>query len=444
MRLLPATLLARTILVMGLLLVASLAVWLTLFNLAEREPRARQIATRVAAVVNLTRAALLAAQPERRQALLQELSQREGIRVFPMEPEELTLPPPDRPLLNLIWRELQTQLGESTLLQSDELDEEALWVSFSLGPDDYWLVLPRTTLRRGPPWPWIGWGALTLLLAFAGGWIVVARINRPLKHAATIASHVGQGQFDARLDENGPTEIVELARAFNHMSANLADMESNRNLMLAGLSHDVRTPLTRLRLAVEMQVADANERAAMIQDMDDMDALTRQFMEFARPGPDKAPVLLNVDTLCHEAVEYFAHRDLAVDIHGSAGEAVLPADSLRRAIRNLLENAQRYGAPPVEIELAREANQIMITVNDRGTGLSDAEIETAKRPFYRGNAARTGAQGTGLGLAIVERLARQLGGSLTLRNRRKGGLAARLSLPVPPAQADSAPPLPPP
>lgn len=444
MRLLPATLLARTILVMGLLLVTSLSVWLALFNLAEREPRARQIATRVAAVVNLTQAALLAAQPDRRQALLQELSQREGIRVFPMEPEELTLPPPDRPLLKLIWRELQTQLGESTLLQGDELDEEALWVSFSLGPDDYWLVLPRTTLKRGPPWPWIGWGALTLLLAFAGGWIVVARINRPLKHAATIASHVAQGQFDARLDENGPTEIVELARAFNHMSASLAEMEANRNLMLAGLSHDVRTPLTRLRLAVEMQVADADERAAMIQDMDDMDALTRQFMEFARPGPDKTPTLLNVDTLCHEIAEHFSHRDLAVDIHGSAGEAILPADSLRRAIRNLLENAQRYGAPPVEIELAREANQIMITVNDRGTGLSDAEIETAKRPFYRGNAARTGAQGTGLGLAIVERLAQQLGGSLTLRNRRKGGLAARLSLPVVPAQADSAPRPPPP
>ncbi len=444
MRLLPATLLARTILVMGLLLLASLAMWLTLFNLAEREPRARQIATRITAVVNLTRAALLAAQPDRRQALLQELSQREGIRIFPMEPEELTLPPPDRPLLKLIWRELQTQLGESTLVLGDEMDEEALWVSFSLGPDDYWLVLPRTTLRRGPPWPWIGWGALTLLLAFAGGWIVVVRINRPLKHAATIASHVGQGQFDARLDENGPTEIVELARAFNHMSASLADMESNRNLMLAGLSHDLRTPLTRLRLAVEMQVADPAEAAAMIQDMDDMDALTRQFMEFARPTPCTPRVSLDIDKVCREIVGNFTHRGLPMAVHGWAGHAVLPEDSLRRAVTNLLENAHRYGAPPVDLELAREADSVLITVNDRGAGLSDIEIETAKRPFYRGNAARTGAQGTGLGLAIVERLAQQLGGSLTLRNRRNGGLAARLTLPVQPAPANSAPPPPPP
>lgn len=436
MKLLPASLLARTVLVMGVLLVSSLAVWLTLFTLAEREPRARQIATRVAAVVNLTRAALLAAQPERRQALLQELSQREGIRIFPMEPEEFTLPPPDRPLLNLIWQELQTQLGDTTLVQGDELDEEALWVSFSLGPDDYWLVLPRAAMTRSPPWPWIGWGALTLLLAFSGSWLVVARINRPLRHAAAIASHVGHGQFDARLDENGPTEIAELARAFNHMSANLAEMEADRNLMLAGLSHDVRTPLTRLRLAVEMQVADATERAAMIQDMDDMDTLTRQFMEFARPHAASTPTHLDLDTLCREIAESSNQRGLAVTVHGTAGKAILPIDSLRRAISNLLDNAHRYGTPPVELELARDGNQLTITVKDRGPGLSEVEIETAKRPFYRGNAARTGAQGTGLGLAIVERLTRQLGGSLTLRNRRQGGLSARLTLPAPVAPAD--------
>lgn len=436
MKLLPASLLARTVLVMGVLLVSSLVVWLTLFTLAEREPRARQIATRVAAVVNLTRAALLAAQPERRQALLQELSQREGIRIFPLEPEEFTLPPPDRPLLKLIWQELQTRLGDTTLVQGDELDEEALWVSFSLGPDDYWLVLPRATMTRSPPWPWIGWGTLTLLLAFAGGWLVVARINRPLKHAAAIASNVGHGQFDARLDEKGPTEIAELARAFNHMSANLAEMESDRNLMLAGLSHDLRTPLTRLRLAVEMQVADASERAAMIQDMDDMDALTRQFMEFARPLAASPTVQLDLDTLCRDIAESFNQRGLPVVVQGTAGEARLPSDSLRRAICNLLDNAHRYGSPPIELHLARDSNQVTLTVKDRGSGLNAAEIETAKRPFYRGNAARTGAQGTGLGLAIVERLAQQMGGSLTLRNRRQGGFSARLTLPVPAGPAD--------
>lgn len=426
----------RTVLLIGILLVVSLAAWLTLFTLAEREPRAHQIATRVAGVVNLTRAALLAAQPDRRQALLQELSQREGIRIVPMDPQELTLPPPERPMLRLIWRELQAQLGEDTLLIGDAVDDEALWVSFHLGPDDYWLVLPHAPLTRGLPWQWIGWGALTLLLAFAGGWAVVARINRPLKEAAAVASRVGRGEFDARLDEHGPAEIAALAHAFNRMSASLAESEADRTLMLAGLSHDLRTPLTRLRLAVEMQVADAGERAAMVQDMDDLDALTRQFMEFARPAADASPARLDIDARCREWAESFSQRGLPVTVHGSAGEAMLPEEGLRRAIGNLLQNAHRYGAPPVEIALAREAGAIVITVSDQGPGLSEAELEIAKRPFYRGNAARTGAQGTGLGLALVERFARQCGGSLSLRNRSPRGLSARLILPAPPAPAD--------
>jgi two-component system osmolarity sensor histidine kinase EnvZ len=213
--------------------------------------------------------------------------------------------------------------------------------------------------------------------------------------------------------------------------------------MLAGLAHDLRTPLTRLRLASEMQVADPRERAAMIQDMDDMEALTRQFMEFARPPADVAPVRFDVAALCRELAESFSQRGLPVAVRGATGEAILPADGLRRAIANLLENAHRHGAPPVEIELARAADRIVITVNDRGAGLSEAELETAKRPFYRGNAARTGAQGTGLGLAIVERFARQCGGRLSLHKRSPQGLAARLSLPLEPSPADQAPRPPP-
>jgi len=247
---LPHSLLARTVVLIGGLLVLSLAAWLSLFTLAEQEPRARQIATRVTAVVNLTRAALLAAQPERRQALLQELSQREGIRVVPMAPEETLLPPPESAMQRHIWQALQAGLGEDTLLLADPTDDEALWVSFTLGPDAYWLVLPRSPHATGLPWQWIGWGALTLLLAFAGGWAVVKRINRPLRAAAEVAGRVGRGDFSARLDEQGPDELASLAQAFNRMSAGLGKQDADRALLLAGLSHDLRTPLARLRLAV--------------------------------------------------------------------------------------------------------------------------------------------------------------------------------------------------
>lgn len=434
----PNTLLARIVALIGILLVVSLTAWLTLFTLAEQEPRARQIATRAAAVVNLTRAALLAAQPERRQALLQELSQREGIRVVPMTPEEIFLPPPERGMQWRIWLELQAQLGEDTLLIADPADEEALWISFPLGPDDYWLVLPRAPHRDGLPWQWIGWGTLTLLLAFAGGWMVVARINRPLREAAAVAARVGRGDFAARLDEHGPDELAALARAFNRMSADLGEQETDRALLLAGLSHDLRTPLARLRLAVEMQVDDALEREAMIRDMDDMDTLSRQFAEFARAEAEAATPV-DLDALCRELVAGFAARGLSVSVHGTLGTATVPAQGLRRSLVNLLENAHRYGRPPVTLELERTADALRFCVIDQGTGIAEAELETAKRPFWRGNAARTGAQGTGLGLAIVERYAGQAGGSLALSNRNPG-LAACLSLPL----ANPACPAPPP
>ncbi len=434
----PHTLLARTVALIGILLVVSLAAWLTLFTLAEQEPRARQIATRAAAVVNLTRAALLAAQPERRQALLQELSQREGIRVVPMTPEEAFLPPPEHGMQRRIWQALQAQLGEDTLLIADPNDDEALWISFPLGPDEYWLVLPRAPHRDGLPWQWIGWGALTLLLAFAGGWAVVARINRPLRDAAAVAARVGRGDFAARLDEHGPDELAALACAFNRMSADLGEQETDRALLLAGLSHDLRTPLARLRLAVEMQVADAAEREAMVRDMDDMDALTQQFTEYARADAETASPV-DIDALCNALAASFAARGLPVTVHGKAGSTTLPVNGLKRSLANLLENAHRYGKPPVTLEIEYTADAIRFAVVDQGKGLPETGIEAAKRPFWRGNAARTGAQGTGLGLAIVERFARQHGGSLVLSNRNPG-LRACLSLPLA-SPASPAPPL---
>jgi two-component system osmolarity sensor histidine kinase EnvZ len=167
----------------------------------------------------------------------------------------------------------------------------------------------------------------------------------------------------------------------------------------------------------------------MIRDMDDMDTLSRQFTEFARAEAEAASPV-DLDALCEELATGFAARGLPVAVRGTAGTATLAAHGLRRSLANLLENAHRYGQPPVELELARTSDAIRFTVIDHGAGIAETELEIAKRPFWRGNAARTGAQGTGLGLAIVERFARQAGGSFDL-SKRNPGLAARLSLPPP-------------
>lgn len=426
----PDSLLARTVwIIAGLLLVSQLA-WLALFGLYEREPRAIQIAHRAVAIVNLTRAALLAAQPERRKNLLLELSRKEGVQVVPLEPDEMDVPQPSSPLLALVADEIRRELGDDTLVAFSEQDEEGLWVSFAIDGDEYWVVMPRSRQTRSLPWAWLGWGAGVMLFSVLGAWLMVRRINRPLVNVSRAAALLGQGETPPSLDEHGPREIATLSRAFNRMKEDLSAMEANRGLMLAGISHDLRTPLARLRLAVEMNVGNDQEREAMIQDLEDMDGLTRQFLDFARRESEEPAQEIDLGDLVKSTADRFAAHGKSIAISGQTCHLHARPKALTRALDNLIENAFRYGAPPVSISIRQEGKYCLIGVLDSGPGLVEAELQLAKQPFFRGNTARTNAQGTGLGLAIADRIARLHGGSLALVNRPEGGLEARLSLPL--------------
>ena len=426
----PQSLLARTVWLLALLLIVSQIAWLVLFGLYEREPRARQIAHRAVAIVNLTRAALLAAHPDRRRALLLELSQREGVHVLPLAPEESDVPPPPNRIAAIVAQEIRRQLGADTLVSFSEDNEEDLWVSFALDGDEYWVIMTRLRPPRVISWFWASWGAGVLLLSVLGAWLMLRRINRPLLLASEAAAVLGRGEQPLHLSEHGPREIATLAHAFNQMADDIAQLESNRKLMLAGISHDLRTPLARLRLATEMNVGDTRERQAMIQDMDDMESLTRQFLDFAREDADESVEAVNLRSLLDALSLRFAQRGLIVT-HPTA-DMTLHArpQALRRALHNLLENAYRHGAPPVEMQIRQQDGRLRLSVIDHGAGLPEDQLESIKQPFRCSESARTDARGTGLGLAIVERVAQLHGGQLTLHNRPEGGFEARLELPT--------------
>lgn len=269
-----------------------------------------------------------------------------------------------------------------------------------------------------------------MLLSILGAWLMVRRINRPLLEASNAAASLGQGETPPSLNEQGPYEIAMLACSFNRMKGDLADLETNRRLMLAGISHDLRTPLARLRLAVEMNVGNERERDAMIHDLEDMDGLTKQFLDFARQESEEARQSINLNELVTSVANQFSSNGQSVIVSGQLGLASVRPQALKRALVNLLENAFLYGAPPVSIKLHQEDENCIIGVIDSGAGLAETELQSAKLPFYRGNAARTNAQGTGLGLAIVDRIARLHGGKLELLNRPEGGLEARFILPL--------------
>jgi two-component system osmolarity sensor histidine kinase EnvZ len=466
LHLLPHSLLWRAFLLIATLMLVAVAAWLAIFREAEMEPRARQAAQMVASVANLTRAALLSARPESRIDLLAELSDTEGVHIYPAEADDQIEPPPPTALTHYLERELHERLGPETRLAFTLNGEPGLFVSFRIfagDAGDYWLALPRERLERRFPLQWLGWGAAVLLLALAGAWLIVFRITRPLKALEIAARKLGAGETPPRLPERGPDEIVAVTHAFNQMSTNLKQLEEDRQLLLAGISHDLRTPLTRLRMETELSVTDAEARAGMAADIAEMDRTIGQFLDFARPQAmsGKPPEPVNLAALLDEIAGRYGERvfrrpasadniapprsqpRLAAPHGGGVGlgrpsvdfSVPVHVEPLRRAVVNLIENALRHGGDtaPVELELARKGKDVIIAVLDCGPGIAPTEAERMKQPFMRGEAARTGAGGAGLGLAIVERIARAHGGRRELLPRDGGGLAARIVLPVLPA-----------
>lgn len=384
------SLLSRAFLLVATLMLMAVAAWLAIFREADFDRRSHQIAQMVTSVTNLTRAALLAADPAQRHDLLADLAEIEGVRIYPADAADRIQPPPPRPLTRRIETLLRERLGPETQLAFGVNEEQGLFVRFRIFPGadgDFWLALPRDRLERRLPWQWLGWGAAVLLLSLAGAWLIVYRIVRPL--------------------------------------------ENERALLLAGVSHDLRTPLTRLRMETEMSVADAAARAGMEADIAEMDRTIGQFLDFARPEtrratpPEPLPLAALLDEIANRYGER-VRRPASPDFHVRAHP-----DALRRAIVNLIENALRHGdgTTPVELALSGTGRHVVIATLDRGPGIPPDQIARLKQPFTRGEAARTGAGGAGLGLAIVERIVRGEGGRLELLPREGGGLAARIHLP---------------
>lgn len=431
MHLLPQSLLWRTFLLIAGLMVLAVMAWAAIFARAEREPRARELARMVVSVVNLTRAALLTTQPDKRLELLIELSDREGIRVYPAEDEEKVAPLPERAVfLQMVAAEVRRQLGGDTRISVDRDGEAGFWVSFRIeGDDEYWVMLPRERVERDFSLQWLGWGAAVLCLALAGAYLVMFRVARPLKGLTDAAGEIGRGRQPVPLAESGPAEIRTVTHAFNQMSQDLARLDEDRALILAGISHDLRTPLTRLRLAAEMS-GDAALREGMAADIEDMDKIIGQFLDFARDTEGEPAEATDLNAVVRHVVEPLQKRGAKIALElGDLPVCRLRPLGMLRLAGNLVSNALRYGGGAVKVVTRREADRLLLEVMDRGPGIPSAEAERLKRPFTRLEGARTDAGGAGLGLAIVERIARSHGGALDLLPREGGGLIARVTLP---------------
>jgi two-component system osmolarity sensor histidine kinase EnvZ len=434
------TLFWRTFLLIVLLLVAAVAAWLQSFRVFEREPRARQVSQQLISIVNITRAALLHSDPLRRSALLADLADNEGIRVVLREDDDRIVDVPDGPFTRLTTELIREQLGPETRVATEVNGVSGSWVSFDIDGDDYWVFMARDALSRDIGRQWIGWAVAALVLSLLVAVAITRVVNQPLARLSHAARALGRGQAPATLPDEGPPEIRTVNASFNRMVADLAKLEQDRAVLLAGVSHDLRTPLARLRLEVELSGLPEETQRAMAGDLEQMDAIVGQFLDYARPQPQQPATEVDLSALASESaeraraahegpVDVSAHIAPEVSLQGHAVE-------LRRALDNLLTNAARYGRSPddgtlhLEIDLRVADGHAVLSVSDRGSGIPPEAYERLLRPFERGDTARAGAAGAGLGLAIVERIVEQHRGRLELATNAPHGLRATLVLPL--------------
>ena len=427
----------RTFFLLALLLLGSILAWLQTLRALEFEPRTLHTAQQIASLVNLSRAALQHSDAIARVSLIKTMADQEGVRIQPREPSDRFEEVPPTQLNQRLNELLTTRLGPDTILARSVNGEEGLWVSFTIDEDPNWILLDKSRYTTAGGRTWLIWLGTAGLLSLAGAAVIARLINRPLKQLSYAANRVRDGDFAAsQLDEAAVTsEIREVNIGFNRMAQKLAKLEQERAVMLAGISHDLRTPLARLRLETEMSVQDDIARGHMVADIVQLDATIDKFLDYARPDHVTLTVvnLHAVVASCVYAVQN--HRELQISM-SIPDDIFVMADevALARVISNLLENARRYGktvdtdTAHVEITIKTQEHWVLMCLRDHGAGVTPDQLAQLTQPFFRGDSARTAAAGAGLGLSIVDKTVQRMGGVFSINNVASGGLATNIKL----------------
>jgi signal transduction histidine kinase len=274
---------------------------------------------------------------------------------------------------------------------------------------------------------------LAQLALLAGcAWLAVRLATRPLERLARAADTLGPDLAPAALPEDGPEEVARASKAFNAMQARIGIYMRERLQILAAISHDLQTPITRMRLRADL-LDDEAERARLQKDLKEMEVLVREGVAYARTlhGADEKPCRIDPDALLESIVSDYADAGDPVSMTGRVGATVTTRpQALRRILGNLIDNALKYsGGEPVAVEVNVVGAQWSIAVRDNGPGIPPDLLDAVFQPFYRVESSRNRETGgTGLGLAIAKQLAQAMGATLTLRNRDDGGLEAELTL----------------
>ncbi|QMV13016.1 two-component system sensor histidine kinase EnvZ [Vibrio spartinae] len=335
--------------------------------------------------------------------------------------------------IDLMSEQMSEELGSPTdVRMSLGKKSYVLWMKIDALPDVL-LRIPLSELQEEDFLP-LFWNSLMMAcFILFGGWLFIRWQNRPLIRLEKAAKAVGKGEIPPPLDEKGSSEIRSVTYAFNQMAQGIQALGEDRALLMAGISHDLRTPLTRIRLATEMMSADDSYLAeGIISDTEECNEIISQFMDYLKPVNAQTFQPVAINDLILEVVRS-GERSVAVETELATGlkPALGHAIAIKRALTNLIVNARRYGQGWIKVSSGMTADNrlVWICVEDNGPGIMEEQMGKVFEPFTRGDSAR-GSEGSGLGLAIVKRIVSQHQGRVSMHNRSDGGLKVQISFPV--------------
>ncbi len=423
----------RTLAVLVVALVASQAASFLLFRQQVQQPRYARGIGQFVSHLKTIHAALNTLPPGAEREFLERLAEKEGIRVVPARGDDPGRPAGNRPGMHMFRERIKALFGEDAEVFVGPGAPGELRVRLRADDRAYWVTFPRNRVERDNTDALLYWMLAGVGIAILATALIAWRLNRPLARLALAAQDLGKGGDPPPVPETGPSEVRAVARAFNSMKESLKREERERTTFLAGISHDLRTPLSRLRLDVEMLEGrvDPASQKGMVADIEDMNAIIDQFIDYARSEAAEAFSPVDLSALARDCTARAARTGAPV----TCELAVLPVLMLRplavqRLVDNLIQNAVKHGGGEVLVRTTLAGREATLSVLDRGPGIPAQDIERLKEPFTRRDEARSGRSGAGLGLAIVARIAKAHGARFDLAPREGGGLSASVAFPI--------------
>jgi len=431
----PKTLFARTGLTIAIAILVFLLFSGSVIFYYILQPVARQASEDLAALIMLSAQTWVELPPETRSDFEDELQSQHGLTLSHAN-TPLTTPTIKSPFLHFLEDALSHRQGSDIFIMHDPADSNWLWVDIPIADQSLRIGFTHNRIRARPPAAMLalilGASIITLLTSL----LLVRRLTHPLARLAKETSRFGRGERPDPLPEDGPEELALLARNFNHMTGQVQQLLTNRTTLLGGISHDLRTPIARLQLAMEFlnHEQDPKLLEGMHHDLAEMNHLIARTLELAKEMEGTSQDIKEVDlsTLISDLITAHEHQGGTVKWE-KPPPCMLQTNptALNRVLANLLENARRYGEnKPIRIELECGINTVTISLLDRGPGIPEDQFERVFQPFYRLDSSRNQTTGgSGLGLAIVKQLCDIYGWQVQLQPRSGGGLIAQLTVP---------------